>query len=161
MPGTGSDGGDEMYSPEISGLLEPSVTALGFELVAVEIVGSGGDRTLRVYIDHPDGITVDDCADVSRQVSAVLDVEDPLPGAYVLEVSSPGLDRPLVKSADFERFKGSLVKIRTREAILGRKNFTGLLSEAAGDNVIVEVDGEPYEIGLANIDQARLVPDLD
>lgn len=150
-----------MHSPEISGLLEPSVTALGFELVSVELVGSGNDRTLRVYIDHPDGITVDDCADVSRQVSAVLDVEDPISGAYVLEVSSPGLDRPLVKPADFERFAGSLVKVRTREPVLGRKNFTGLLTEAAGDNVVVEVDGEPYEISLANIERARLVPDLD
>jgi len=150
-----------MHSPEISGLLEPSVTALGFELVSVELVGSGNDRTLRVYIDHPDGITVDDCADVSRQVSAVLDVEDPISGAYVLEVSSPGLDRPLVKPADFERFAGLLVKVRTREPVLGRKNFTGLLTEAAGDNVVVEVDGEPYEISLANIERARLVPDLD
>jgi len=149
-----------MHSPEISGLLEPSVTALGFELVSVELVGSGNDRILRVYIDHPDGITVDNCADVSRQVSAVLDVEDPVPGAYVLEVSSPGLDRPLVKQADFERFAGSLVKVRTREPVLGRKNFTGLLSEVAGDNVVVEVDGEPYEISLANIERARLVPDL-
>lgn len=149
-----------MISPEISGLLEPSITALGFELVAVELVGSGSDRILRVYIDHPAGITVDNCADVSRQVSAVLDVEDPIPGAYVLEVSSPGLDRPLVKAGDFERFTGSLVKVKTREAVLGRKNFTGLLSEAAGDNVVVEVDGEPYEISLANIDKARLVPDL-
>jgi len=150
-----------MHSPEISGLLEPSVAALGFELVSVELVGSGNDRTLRVYIDHPDGITVDDCADVSRQVSAVLDVEDPISGTYVLEVSSPGLDRPLVKPADFERFAGSLVKVRTHEPVLGRKNFTGLLSEAAGDNVVVEVDGEPYEISLANIERARLVPDLD
>jgi len=149
-----------MHSPEISGLLEPSVTALGFELVSVELIGSGNDRTVRVYIDHPDGITVDDCADVSRQVSAVLDVEDPISGAYVLEVSSPGLDRPLVKPADFERFAGSLVKVRTHEPVLGRKNFTGLLSEAAGDNVVVEVDGEPYEISLANIERARLVPDL-
>ena len=149
-----------MHSPEIVRLLEPSISALGFELVAVELVGSGDDRILRVYIDHPDGITVDDCADVSRQVSAVLDVEDPIPGAYVLEVSSPGLDRPLVKAADFERFRGSLVKLRTREAVLGRKNFTGMLSEASGDNVVVEVDGEPYEIEFANIEKARLVPDL-
>ena len=150
-----------MHSPEIGKLLEPSISALGFELVAVELAGSGNDRVLRVYIDHPDGITVDDCADVSRQVSAVLDVEDPISGSYVLEVSSPGLDRPLVKPADFERFRGSLVKVRTREAVLGRKNFTGLLSEASGSNVVVEVDGEPYEINVANIEKARLVPDLD
>ena len=150
-----------MHVPEIGRLLEPSITALGYELVAVELAGNGSDRVLRVYIDHADGITVDDCADVSRQVSAVLDVEDPISGTYILEVSSPGLDRPLVKIEDFERFKGSLVKLRTREAVLGRKNFTGLLSEAAGNNVVVEVDGEPYEIGFANIEKARLVPDLD
>jgi len=149
-----------MHSPEIGKLLEPSVTALGFELVAVELVGNGNDRVLRVYIDHPDGITVDDCADVSRQVSAVLDVEDPIAGMYTLEVSSPGLDRPLVKAADFKRFAGSLIKLRTHEAVLGRKNFTGLLSEASDNNVVIEVDGEPYEIGFANIERARLVPDL-
>lgn len=150
-----------MESPELRGILQPGVAALGYELVAIELAGNGSDRILRVYIDHPDGITVEDCAKVSRQVSAVLDVEDPISGAYVLEVSSPGLDRPLVRAADFERFTGSLVKVRTREAVLGRKNFTGLLSEASGDNVVVEVDGEPYEIDLANIDQARLVPNLD
>ena len=150
-----------MESPGIREILEPSIVALGYELVAVELVGTGSDRVLRVYIDQADGITVDDCAKVSRQVSAVLDVEDPISGAYVLEVSSPGLDRPLVCAEDFERFKGSLVKVKTREAVLGRKNFTGLLSLASGDNVVVEVDGEPYDINLANIDRARLVPDLD
>ena len=111
-----------MHSPEIARLLEPSISALGYELVAVELAGSGPDRVLRVYIDHPDGITVDDCADASRQVSAVLDVEDPISGSYVLEVSSPGLDRPLVKVADFERFKGSLVKLRSGWALAQEAN---------------------------------------
>lgn len=150
-----------MESPEIRGLLEPSVTTLGYELVAIELAGNGSDRILRVYIDQPNGITANDCATVSRQVSAILDVEDPISGTYVLEVSSPGLDRPLASAKDFERFTGSLVKIKTRMAVLGRKNFTGLLSQASGDNVVVEVDGEPYDINLANIDRARLVPDLD
>lgn len=150
-----------MNVPELTELLSPSVTAMGFELVAVELIGSGSDRVLRVYIDRPEGIVVDDCADVSRQVSAVLDVEDPIPGSYTLEVSSPGLDRPLVKPADFERFTGHLVKVRTREPVLGRKNFTGLLTEATGDYVVVEVDGEPYELDLGIIDRARLVPELN
>jgi len=150
-----------MESPQIRSLLEPSVTALGYELVAVELIGSGADRTLRVYIDGPQGITVEDCAKVSRQVSAVLDVEDPISGSYMLEVSSPGLDRPLVRAGDFQRFRGSLVKVKAREAVLGRKNFTGVLSEAGADSIVVEVDGEPYELALANIERARLVPDLD
>jgi len=150
-----------MESPQIRSLLEPSVTALGYELVAVELIGSGADRTLRVYIDGSQGITVEDCAKVSRQVSAVLDVEDPISGSYMLEVSSPGLDRPLVRAEDFQRFRGSLVKVKAREAVLGRKNFTGVLSEAGADSIVVEVDGEPYELALANIERARLVPDLD
>lgn len=150
-----------MESPQIRSLLEPSVTALGYELVAVELVGSGADRTLRVYIDGPEGITVEDCAKVSRQASAVLDVEDPISGSYLLEVSSPGLDRPLVRVEDFQRFQGSLVKVKAREAVLGRKNFTGVLSEASADSIVVEVDGEPYELAFSNIERARLVPDLD
>ena len=150
-----------MESPQIRSLLEPSVAALGYELVAVELIGSGADRTLRIYIDGPQGITVEDCAKVSRQASAVLDVEDPISGSYLLEVSSPGLDRPLVRVEDFQRFTGSLVKVKSREAVLGRKNFTGVLSEASADSIVVEVDGEPYELTMANIERARLVPDLD
>src|SRR4030042_5683453 len=88
-------------------LLEPAVAALGFELVDTEFSGSGRQAVLRIYIDKPDGVTVDDCALVSRQVSAILDVEDPITGQYMLEVSSPGLDRPMVKRADFQRFGGA------------------------------------------------------
>src|SRR5690348_9661657 len=93
------------------GLLEPAVEALGFELVELEFHGQGGGSLLRLYIDKAAGVTVDDCEQVSRQVSAVLDVEDPLPGAYTLEVSSPGLDRPLRKQADYARFAGRQAKL--------------------------------------------------
>lgn len=144
----------------IEALLEPAVRALGFELVALELGASGTSRVLRLYIDHPEGITVEDCADVSRQVSAVLDVEDPIAGEYLLEVSSPGLDRPLVKRADFERFVGEEVKIRTYEAVLGRKNFTGHLRGVEGDVVIIDVDKESYDLPLDLIERARLVPAL-
>lgn len=139
-------------------LLEPGVRALGFELVEVEYVRAGGQNVLRVYIDHPDGITVDHCASVSRQVSAALDVEDPIPEAYVLEVSSPGLDRPLVKRADFERYAGETVKVRMLEAVAGRKNFKGTLVGLDGDAVLVEVDRERYSLPMARIERARLVP---
>lgn len=139
-------------------LLEPGVRALGFELVDVEYTRAGGQNVLRVYIDHPDGITVDHCATVSRQVSAALDVEDPIPEAYVLEVSSPGLDRPLVKRADFERYAGETIKVRMLEAVAGRKNFKGTLVGLEGDAVLVEVDRERYSLPMARIERARLVP---
>jgi ribosome maturation factor RimP len=139
-------------------MLEPGVKALGFELVDTELSGGAGQAVLRVYIDHPRGINVDDCARVSRQLSAILDVEDPIAGHYMLEVSSPGLDRPLVVRADFERYRGETVKIKTHEPIMGRRNFTGRLAAIEGERVTVDVDGESYDLPLAGIERARLVP---
>ena len=141
-------------------LLEPGVSALGYELVDAELTGSGHHALLRVYIDSPGGINVDDCALVSRQLSAVLDVEDPISGHYTLEVSSPGLDRPLVKRADFERFKGETIKVRLHQPILGRKNFTGQLVSVTDDCVVLEMDKESYDLAFENIEKARLVPQL-
>lgn len=139
-------------------LLEPGVSALGFELVDVEMVGSHHNPTLRVYIDSPRGINVDDCAKVSRQLSAVLDVEDPLPGHYTLEVSSPGLDRPLVKPEDFRRYLGEAIKVKMRQPQLGRRNFTGRLLDVTADHVVVEVDQERYQLAFGEMERARLVP---
>jgi ribosome maturation factor RimP len=139
-------------------VIEPSVSALGYDLVAVELTGDGSNTVLRVYIDLPGGITIDDCETVSRQVSAVLDVEDPIRGEYTLEVSSPGLDRPLVRREDFEKYAGEDVKIRTAEQVLGRRNFTGRLQGIEGNLVLVEVDNEIYELDLDQIEKARLVP---
>ena len=141
-------------------LIEPAVQALKYELVDVELSGGGAQAVLRIYIDSPDGINVDDCAKVSRQVSALLDVEDPIPGHYMLEVSSPGLDRPLVTRADFVRFTGALIKAKVTQPILGRRNFTGRLVEVDGDRIVVEVDNESYDLTLSNIEKARLVPEL-
>lgn len=140
-------------------LLEPGVKALGFELVDVELEGRGQRATLRVYIDSPEGITVDDCADVSRQLSAILDVEDPIAGSYVLEVSSPGLDRPLVAPADFRRFAGETVKVKTAAPIAGQRNFKGRLAEVGEDGVMIESeDGQQHRLAFAAIERARLVP---
>jgi ribosome maturation factor RimP len=139
-------------------LLEPGVEATGFELVDVEIAGSQHSPTLRVYIDGPVGVNVDDCARVSRQLSALLDVEDPLPGQYTLEVSSPGLDRPLVKPEDFKRFVGETIKVKMHEPLQGRKNFSGRLVDVAADHVVVEVDEEHYDLAFEGMDRARLVP---
>ena len=115
---------------------------------------------MRIYIDKADGIDVEDCEAVSRQVSAILDVEDPLPGHYTLEVSSPGLDRTLTKPAHFERFMGEDVRVKLRFPLDGRRNFKGALKSVDEDNIEVEVDGESHSLPLATIESARLVPQL-
>jgi ribosome maturation factor RimP len=140
-------------------LIEPAVVSLGYELVGVEYRGGATNGLLRVYIDHEDGITVDDCQAVSHQLSGVLDVEDPIQGHYALEVSSPGLDRPLFKAQDYARFAGQQVKVRMHGMIAGRRNFTGQLLGMEGDSAIVEVDGEEYLLPLDQVDQARLIPE--
>jgi ribosome maturation factor RimP len=153
--------GPEIMRVTLAGLramIEPGIRTLGFELVDVEYTRAGSQNVLRVYIDRPGGITVDHCATVSRQVSAVLDVEDPIPEAYVLEVSSPGLDRPLVKREDFERYAGETVKLRLLEAVEGRKNFKGTLVGVEGDAILVDVDKERFRLPMARIERARLVP---
>jgi len=145
----------------IEQIVESGVNTLGYELVAVEYVPQRGNSLLRVYIDSPDGITVDDCAKVSRQISAQLDVEDPIKGQYMLEVSSPGTDRPLVKSEHFEKFCGERVKVTTHGMHLGRKRFTGQLTEVNEAGIVVEVDGEAYDLPFDDINTAKLSPDWD
>ena len=142
-------------------LLEPAVTALGCELVGIEYRPSGKHSLLRGYIDKPDGVTVDDCTAVSYQVSGLLDVEDPVPGHYTLEVSSPGLDRPLFQAHDFERFAGHEVKVRMRFPVEGQRNFRGLLQGLQEQQVVIqEQDGKRVSLPLEQIEQARLVPDI-
>ncbi len=140
-------------------LIEPAVVGLGYELVGVEYRGGSTNGLLRIYIDHEDGITLEDCQAVSHQVSGLLDVEDPIHGHYALEVSSPGLDRPLFRAQDYARFAGRRVKMRMHGLVQGRRNFTGLLLGLEGDNAIVEVDGEEFELPLDQVDQARLIPE--
>ena len=140
-------------------LLEPGVKAVGFELVDVELAGSHHNPILRVYIDSPVGVNVDDCARVSRQLSALLDVEDPLPGQYTLEVSSPGVDRPLVTPDDFKRFVGETIKVKMHVPLAGgRRNFSGRLVDVAADHVVVEVDKEHFDLAFDSMERARLVP---
>ena len=137
-------------------LLEPAIEALGYELVELEFP----PHLLRIYIDRDGGVTVDDCEIVSRQVSAVLDVEDPIPGTYTLEVSSPGLDRPLRKEADFVRFAGERAKVELTLPRDGRRRFTGTLKGCEAGQVLIEVDGEEHRLPLADIGKARLVPEF-
>lgn len=142
-------------------LLEPAVAAVGCELVGIEYLPNGKQSLLRVYIDKTEGVTVDDCSAVSYQVSGLLDVEDPVPGHYTLEVSSPGLDRPLFQARDFERFAGQEVKIRMRFPIDGQRNFRGLLQGLQEQQVVIEgQDGKRVNLPLDQVEQARLIPDL-
>jgi ribosome maturation factor RimP len=138
-------------------LLAPAVSALGYELLGIERIQNGRHCLLRVYIDQEAGITVEDCEKVSHQVSGVLDVEDPIKGAYTLEVSSPGLDRPLFTRAHFERFIGHDIKLRLSKPLNNRRVFTGLLHSMIDDDIIIIVDGTNYQLALANIDKANLV----
>ncbi len=141
-------------------LLEPPVEALGYELLHLEFAGRGGS-ILRLYIDAPGGIELDDCETVSKQVSVVLDVEDPVKNAYTLEVSSPGLDRPLVKPAHFRKFTGERVRIVMQAHILGRRRFTGTLVAADDAVAEVEVDGEVYRLPYDEMESARIEPVFD
>ena len=145
---------------ELRSLLEPVVERLGYELVHVTLTGSK-TRALRMFIDAPGGITVDDCERVSRRVSDVLDVEDMVAGEYALEVSSPGLDRPLVKQEHFERVQGKTVSIRMQSPYLGRRKFRGSLLEVRRNAVLLEVDGESYELLYSEMQKANLVSEID
>ena len=147
-----------MTGEELQRLLEPTIENMGYELIDLELRLGGKSGVLRVFIDHPDGITLDDCEKVSRLISALLDVEDPLPGHYNLEVSSPGLDRKLTKVAHFQRFTGETVKVQMRFPVGGRRRFRGTLLSSDDENIVVEVDGEPHTLPIATIDSARLVP---
>ena len=147
-----------MTADELTRLLEPEIERLGYELADLEVRLGGRGGVLRIFIDHPEGIGLDDCEKVSLAVSALLDVEDPLPGHYNLEVSSPGLDRKLTKAEHFHRFEGETLKVSMRFPIDGRKRFRGTLVSSDDENIVVEVDGESYSLPMATIDTARLVP---
>ena len=147
-------------SDKIWQCLEPVVSSLGYEFVGAQFGQAENGNTLRVFIDKESGILLDDCAVVSQQLSAVLDVEEPIQTQYVLEVSSPGIERPLFELADFERFLGQEVKIRTYDLIMGRRNFRGTLEKTDGTEVFVEVDKELYAIPVDGIEQAKLLPDF-
>ena len=147
----------------------------GLELVEVDLRGGGKKRMLRLTIDKPEGVTHEDCANVSREMGTILDVEDVMPGgSYLLEVSSPGLDRPLSSAKDYQRFTGSLVKLTTREAVNGNRHFAGRLESFQDGRLSLDltqagkkksrsktaVQAEKVEIELSNVEQANLVPEI-
>lgn len=141
---------------DLNALLETTVAGMGYELVGLERPAKG--RLLRLYIDKPGGVTVDDCAAVSHQVSRVLVVEGV--GYDRLEVSSPGLDRLLRKEGDFARFAGQKARVRLRLPVDGQRNFIGVVREANAGRVQIEVDGRVLSLELGNVETARLVPNI-
>src|SRR5438034_4621376 len=154
-------------------IAERVAASAGSEIVEVELRGGGKARMLRIFIDKPGGVTHEDCANLSREVGAILDVEDVIPGAsYLLEVSSPGLDRKLIRPADYERFTGSRVKLTTHNPVNGNRHFEGRLESFQHGRLTLDMnaarkkprprDGAPQklEIELANVEKANLVPEI-
>ena len=152
-------------------IAERVAASSGFEVVEVDLRGGGKSRTLRVFLDKPAGITHEDCANFSREFGTILDVEDVVPGAtYVLEVSSPGLDRKLTRAKDYERFVGSRVKLMTREPVAGNRHFEGRLDGFQDGRLTLDVSRakrkqqpdspQKVEIELANVEKANLVPEI-
>ena len=145
-------------SEKLQQLFEPVVTALGCKLWGLELLPQGKGQLLRIYIDKADGIGVEDCERVSRQVSSLLDVEDPISGEYTLEVSSPGADRPLYTLAQCEQFIGESVSIKLRFPYEGRRNFKGQLKGVEDGDVVVEVDSHEYLFPFDGVEKAHIIP---
>ena len=146
---------------QLQALLAPVVEALGYECWGLEYMSQGRHSLLRIYIDHANGVLVEDCEKVSRQVSGVLDVEDPISSEYTLEVSSPGMDRPLFTLEQFAQHAGELVKIKLRSPYEGRRNFQGPLRGVEEQDVVVLVDDHEYLLPIDLIDKANIIPRFD
>jgi ribosome maturation factor RimP len=158
---------------QVRAVVERVAATSGLEVVEVELRGGGKARMLRIVIDKPGGVTHEDCANLSREAGTILDVEDVIPGeSYVLEVSSPGLDRKLLRAADYERFTGSKVKLKTRNPVNGNQYFEGRLQSFQNGRLSLEVGAsrkkgragevapQTLEIELANVEKANLVPEI-
>lgn len=146
---------------QLQAMLAPVIESLGYQCWGVEFISQGRHSLLRVYIDHANGILIDDCEIVSRQVGAVLDVEDPISSEYTLEVSSPGMDRPLFTLEQFARHAGELVKIKLRSPFDGRRNFQGLLRGVEEQDVVVLVDDHEFLLPIDLIEKANIIPRFD
>lgn len=144
---------------QLEDILRPVVEGLGYEFWGIEYRSQGYQSLLRVFIDDVEnGIGVDDCEKVSRQVSGVMDVEDPIQTEYTLEVSSPGMDRPLFRPEQYQAFVGHQVQIRLRMAFEGRRKFQGLIKGVEGDDIVVVVDDHEYLLPFDSIEKAQIIP---
>jgi ribosome maturation factor RimP len=142
----------------IQQLLEVTVEAMGFDLWGLEHISQGRHSVLRVYIEAEQGISVDDCVAVSHQVSAVLDVEEPIAGEYTLEVSSPGMDRLLFKLEQYSSYTGEIIDLRLRSPFEGRRKFKGILKGTEGEDIVVQVDNHEFLLPHSAIEKARIEP---
>lgn len=138
-------------------LVEPVLSSLGFELVDVRLGTDFGRQVLRIFIDREGGVTVGDCQKASQEMNTLLDVEEVVRERYFLEVSSPGLDRPLVKPADFVRYTGKEAVLKTSEPLEGRRNYKGLLKGMEGEEVLIVIDGQEFKVPIRLIEKANLV----
>jgi ribosome maturation factor RimP len=145
------------FEHKLTDMLRPAVEEVGKELLGIEYISAGNNSVLRLFIDHENGIDVDDCAEVSRQVGAILDVEDPISSEFNLEVSSPGLDRPLFDKPHYKAVIGEIIEVKLSIPLNGRRKFKGRLVAVENDTLIVTVDGEDYDLVLGNIVKANLV----
>lgn len=143
---------------QIIEICAPVVEGLGYEFWGIEYVAQGKHSVLRVYVDHADGVTVDDCARVSHQLAAVLDVEDPIGSAYDLEVSSPGMDRPLFQLAQYSQFPGAWVHIRLKYPFEGKRKLKGVIQGVEDDSVVILIDDYEYLLPFEQIDKANILP---
>ena len=147
---------------QLQALVSPVVEALGYQCWGVEFLSQGRHSLLRIYIDkQPGGVVIEDCEIVSRQISGVLDVEDPISAEYTLEVSSPGMDRPLFTLEQFAAHAGEQVKIKLRSPFEGRRNFQGLLRGVEEQDVVVQVDDHEFLLPVDLIDKANIIPRFD
>ena len=151
---------DKQLIQRLNALLRPALGVLGYELLGCQLLSQGSQRLLRVYIDSEEGVTMDACQAASRQIGAVLDVENPIVGRYVLEVSSPGADRPLFTLAHFERYIGRRVKLRLHHARQNRRHFTGLLTAVKQSEIVMSIDDKVYTLPFDDIDKANLIEEL-
>jgi ribosome maturation factor RimP len=145
------------FEQKLTELLRPAVEETGKTLLGIEYISAGNNSILRLFIDHVNGIDVDDCAEVSRQVGAILDVEDPISSEYSLEVSSPGVDKPLFEIEHFQSVIGETVNVKLSIPLNGRRKFKGPLVAIENNNLIIEVDSIDYELSIGNVDKANLV----
>ncbi len=146
---------------QLTEMLQPAAEALGYEFLGVEYVSQGVHSVLRIYIDHDNGITVDDCTKVSHQASGILEVEDPINSQYTLEVSSPGMDRPLFTLPHFEKVVGQEINLRCHLGVDGRRKFKGELVEVDENQLVIRVDNQDYTVDFQDVDKANVVPVFD
>ncbi len=146
---------------DLESLLRPTVESMGYEMLGIQLHRRGKSTRVRVFIDSDNGIDLTDCERVSNQVSGVLDVEDPIAGNYTLEISSPGLDRPLFEPAHYRRFTGARIRVKLVHKQDGHRHYTGRIKQVTDDSVVLLVDNTEHSLAFDNIQSARIAPEYD